>query len=202
MANSKNIIVGITGGIGSGKTTVSKFFIEAGMPVYYADKEAKALMNCSKTIRRKLIEIFGNDAYINDKINRSFLRQQIFENKTLLKKMNAIVHPKVASHFEKWVKKQDAPYILKEVAIIFENNLQHQYDYIITVIADKEQRIKRVMKRDNVSKSTVISIINNQLSDTEKVKKSNFVIINNDLDTAKQKVLEIHNKLLTIVKTP
>lgn len=200
MIKSNKIIVGITGGIGSGKTTVSKFFEEQGIPIYHADKEAKALMNRSKIIKRKLVALFGNNAYKNDKINRSFLRQKIFEDKLLLKQMNAIVHPKVNSHFKNWLKKQDAPYILKEVAIIFENNLQHQYDYIIAVVADKENRIKRVVKRDNVSRTSVISIMNNQLSDKEKIEKSDFVIINNNLEIAKIKVLEIHKKLIASCK--
>ena len=181
----KHIIVGITGGIGSGKTTISKYFEGFGIPVYHSDLEAKALMNRSKVIKRKLIALFGDDAYINNTLNRDYLRSQIFKEKKLLSKMNAIVHPKIGEHFMRWVKKQNAPYILKEVAIIFENNLQSQYDYIITVIADKEERVKRVMQRDNSSRDSVKAIIRNQLSDHEKIKKSDFVIENNDLEAAK-----------------
>ena len=105
----KHIIVGITGGIGSGKTTISKYFEGFGIPVYYADLEAKALMNRSKVIKRKLIALFGDDAYINNTLNRDYLRSQIFKEKKLLSKMNAIVHPKVGAHFKRWVKKQNAP---------------------------------------------------------------------------------------------
>ena len=193
----KHIIVGITGGIGSGKTTISKYFEGFGIPVYHADIEAKALMNRSKVIKRKLIALFGDDAYINNTLNRDYLRSQIFKEKKLLSKMNAIVHPKVGVHFKRWVKKQNAPYILKEVAIIFENNLQSQYDYIITVIADKEERVKRVMQRDNSSRDSVKAIIRNQFSDQEKIKKSDFVIENNDLEAAKLQAQIIHNNLIS-----
>ena len=193
----KHIIVGITGGIGSGKTTISKYFEGFGIPVYHSDLEAKALMNRSKVIKRKLIALFGDDAYINNTLNRDYLRSQIFKEKKLLSKMNAIVHPKVGAHFKRWVKKQNAPFILKEVAIIFENNLQNQYDYIITVIADKEERVKRVMQRDNSSKDSVKAIIRNQLSDQEKIKKSDFVIENNDSEAAKLQAQIIHNNLIS-----
>jgi len=193
----KHIIVGITGGIGSGKTTISKYFEGFSIPVYHADLEAKALMNRSKVIKRKLIALFGDDAYINNTLNRDYLRSQIFKEKKLLSKMNAIVHPKVGAHFKRWVKKQNAPYVLKEVAIIFENNLQNQYDYIITVIADKEERVKRVMQRDNSSRDSVKAIIRNQLSDQEKIKKSDFVIENNDSEAAKLQAQIIHNNLIS-----
>jgi dephospho-CoA kinase len=190
------IIVGLTGGIGSGKTTIAKWFESQNIPVYIADKEAKALMNRSKVIKRKLSSLFGDAAYKDGKLNREYLASKIFNDKTLLSKMNAIVHPKVASHFKRWLKKQDSPYIIKEAAIIFENNLEYQYDYIITVVADKDLRIERVMKRDGSTRQKVESIIGNQLSDEEKVKKSHFVIHNNDLEDAKKEVQLIHKELL------
>lgn len=190
------IIVGLTGGIGSGKTTISKCFETYGIPVYIADKEAKALMNRSKVIQRKLIALFGDDAYKDGRLNRAYLASKIFNDKTLLSKMNAIVHPKVASHFKRWLKKQDAPYIIKEAAIIFENNLEHQYNYIITVVAAEQLRIARVMKRDNATRKKVKTIISNQLSDEEKIKKSHFVIVNNHLEEATNKAYEIHNILI------
>ena len=189
-------IVGLTGGIGSGKTTLLKYFESLGVPVYIADKEAKALMNRSKVIKRKLINLFGTLAYKDGVLNKPYLASQIFNDKTLLKKMNAIVHPKVKAHFHRWLKKQNAPYILKEVAIIFENNLENQYDYIITVVADKDKRIQRVLKRDHTTKEKVNAIINNQTSDEEKMKKSTFTITNNQLDIARTEALAIHHKIL------
>lgn len=192
-------IVGITGGIGSGKTTIANYFKTFGIPVYVADTEAKALMHRSKIIRRKLIQLFGEDAYVNDQLNRPYLASKIFNDKSLLSKMNAIVHPKVGKHFQRWVQKQNAPYVLKEVAIIFENKLQTQYNYIITVVADKDERIKRVLQRENTSEEKIKAIINNQLPDDYKIKHSDFVITNNHIETAKQESEEIHHKILKLI---
>lgn len=194
------IVVGLTGGIGSGKTTIAKCFQSQGIPVYIADKEAKALMNRSKVIKRKLTALFGENAYKNGVLNREYLASKIFSDKTLLSQMNAIVHPKVASHFKRWLKKQDSPYIIKEAAIIFENNLEYQYDYIITVVADENLRIERVIQRDNASKEKVESIIRNQLSDEEKIKKSHFIIKNNNLEEAQKQAQDIHQTLLQKTK--
>lgn len=194
------IVVGLTGGIGSGKTTIGKEFQSFGIPVYIADEEAKALMNRSKVIKRKLIQLFGKSAYKDDILNRPYLASKIFNDKQLLVKMNAIVHPKVASHFKRWLKKQESPYVIKEAAIIFENNMENQYDYIITVVADEDLRIERVMHRDNVSKERIIAIIENQLTDDEKIEKSDFVIVNNDLNVAKQQAAEIHESILKKIK--
>jgi len=192
------IIVGITGGIGSGKTTIAKYLNALGVPLYMADDEAKALMNRSKVIRRKLTAIFGDNAYIDNKLNRTFLAEKIFEDKSLLAKMNAIVHPKVASHFKLWLKKQKAPYVLKEAAIIFENGLQDNYDYIITVVADKDLRIERLLKRDNSNKEKIVAIINNQWPDSKKVEQSDFVITNNNLNCALLEAEKIHQKILKL----
>ena len=189
-------LVGLTGGIGSGKTTIANFFKELGVPIYIADTEAKALMNRSKVIKRKLIALFGDNAYQNEKLNRDFLSKQIFNNKDLLQKMNAIVHPKVASHFKRWVKKQEAPYVISEAAILFENGSYKKYDYIITVTAPEEVRLKRVMSRDNSSKEKVKSVMNNQWKDEEKIKLSDYVIQNINLEEAKAQVLQIHENLL------
>lgn len=192
------IIVGITGGIGSGKTTIAKHLNALGVPLYVADDEAKALMNRSKVIRRKLTAIFGENAYKNNKLNRTFLAKKIFADKSLLAKMNAIVHPKVASHFKRWLKKQKAPYILKEAAIIFENGLQDNYDYIITVVADKDLRIERLLKRDNLNKEKILAIINNQWPDSKKMEQSDFVITNNNLNSALLDAEKIHQKILKL----
>ena len=192
-------LVGLTGGIGSGKTTVANFFKELGIPVYIADTEAKALMNRSIVIKRKLIALFGENAYQEGKLNREYLSQKIFNDKDLLQKMNAIVHPKVASHFKRWVKKQDAPYVISEAAILFENGSYKKYDYIITVTAPEHVRLKRVMSRDNSSEKKVKSVMDNQWKDAEKIKLSDFVIQNINLEEAKAQVQQIHKKLLQLV---
>lgn len=189
-------IVGLTGGIGSGKTTVSNMFKDLGVPIYIADLEAKKLMATSKVIKRKLIDLFGPKAYENNELNRAYIASKIFNDKVYLDKMNAIIHPKVATHFKQWLQKQTSKYVIKEAAIIFEHNMQSQYDYIITVIANEEERIKRILKRDNTSKEKIVSIIKNQISDQEKVKMSDFVIINDKLDHTKAQVLKIHNTIL------
>lgn len=194
------IVVGLTGGIGSGKTTVANFFKEYQIPIYIADEEAKRLMNKSKVIRRKLIALFGDNAYLDDQLNRPFIASKIFNDTVLLEQMNAIVHPKVASHFQRWLKKQDAPYVLKEAAIIFEHNNEDQYDMIITVTADVETRIQRVIARDNSNRSKIEAIIKNQLDDAQKIKKSHFVIVNDDLETTKKQVFTTHCKILKKIK--
>ena len=189
-------IVGLTGGIGSGKTTVANFFSQLGVPVYIADLEAKGLMKRSKVIKRKLLQLFGKDAYIGVDINKPYIASKIFNDVSLLEKMNNIVHPKVASHFKRWLKKQDAPYVIKDAAIIFENGSYQSLDFIITVIASENIRIKRVMARDQSTEKKVRDIIKNQWSDEDKVKLSNFVIKNNELVDTKNQVKKIHQKIL------
>ncbi|WP_303318989.1 dephospho-CoA kinase [Flavivirga abyssicola] len=190
------IIVGLTGGIGSGKTTVAQQFKKLGVPVYIADVEAKNLMHKSKIIKRKLIQLFGDKAYIDDELNKHFIANIIFNDKTYLQKMNAIVHPRVARHFEKWSLKQDAPYVIKEVAILFENGGHKACDYIITVTAPKELRIKRLLMRDNTTKDKIKSIMKNQWTDAEKIKYSQYVIDNVDLEMTKNQVVDIHEDIL------
>ena len=189
-------IVGLTGGIGSGKTTVAQMFNNLGIPVYIADVEAKKLMVSSKVIKRKLIVLFGEEAYKNNLLNRPFIAEAIFNNKNLLEKMNAIIHPKVASHFKRWIKKQNAPYVIKEAAILFENGSYKQCDLIITVTASKALKIDRLLKRDNTTMEKIEAIMKNQWSDEEKVKRSHFVIANADLDTTRQQVFEIHQQII------
>ena len=190
------IIVGLTGGIGSGKTTVAKQFSEIGIPVYIADEEAKGLMRRSKIIKRKLIKLFGDEAYVGNELNKPFLANIIFRDKAYLLKMNAIVHPKVARHFEKWVLKQHAPYVIKEVAILFESGGHKACDFVITVTAPIETRIKRLLKRDNTSEEKIEVIMKNQWTDEEKIKHSNFVIENIELENTKIQVIKIHKEIL------
>lgn len=194
------IVVGLTGGIGSGKTTVAKQFEFLGIPVYIADEEAKKLMNRSKIIKRKLIALFGNEAYINNQLNRPFIAGIIFKDKGALQKMNAIIHPRVAKHFTKWLLKQKAPYVIKEAAILFENGGYKFCDYIITVIAPKQLRLSRLLKRDNTTEDKIEAIIKNQWTDEQKVKLSQFVINNTELESTKEQVVKVHNQLLETLR--
>lgn len=190
------MIVGLTGGIGSGKTTVAKMFQEFNIPVYIADDEAKKLMVTSKFIKRKLIALFGDNVYVQGQLNKPLISQAIFNDKEKLKQMNAIVHPRVGQHFDRWVKKQNTPYVLKESAILFESGGADQCDLIVTVTAPKEIRIERVLERDDSSKEKVESIMANQLGEKEKIAKSNFVIHNLNLEETQKQVREIHLKIL------
>ncbi|WP_142786474.1 dephospho-CoA kinase [Changchengzhania lutea] len=195
-------IVGLTGGIGSGKTTVAKAFIALGVPVYIADEEAKKLMNRSKVIKRKLIELFGEYAYIDNQLNKSFIANFIFNDKTYLDKMNAIVHPKVASHFKKWVSKQSFPYVIKEVAILFENGGDQECDYVITVVAPLDLKMERLLKRDNTTEEKIEAIMRNQFSDEKKIKKSHFVIKNIYIEDTRNQVFKVHEQLLDNCRKP
>ena len=190
------IIVGLTGGIGSGKTTVANELNTLGIPVYIADDEAKRLMRKSKIIKRKLTQLFGAKAYIDDVLNKPFIADKIFNDATLLEKMNAIIHPKVAKHFNKWALKQTTPYIVKEVAILFENKGDQFCDYVITVTAPKGLRIKRLLNRDQTTKEKIDAIIKNQWSDEDKIKGSHYVINNVHIEDTKRQVLNIHKKIL------
>lgn len=190
------LVVGLTGGIGSGKTTVAQFFARLGIPVYLADNQAKALMTRSKIIKRKLIKLLGAQTYQNEELNKSYIADKIFNNAKLLETMNSIVHPKVAAHFKTWLKKQDSPYIIKEAALLFENGSYKNLDYIITVVAPQELKIQRVIKRDQSSDKHVKAIMEQQWNDDLKVKLSDFIINNIELSSIKQQVEEIHKEIL------
>ena len=190
------MIVGLTGGIGSGKTTIAKMFNKLGIPVYTADLEAKKLTNSSEKIKKELIELLGEDAYLNDKLNKKFVANLIFNNEDLLSKVNTIIHPRVAEHFEEWYKAQDAPYCIKEAAILFENGAYKKCDYTILITAPLEIRIDRVIKRDSSTIQEVKSRIKNQWDDAKKSLLADFIIENIDLETSQQKVNDIHLFLL------
>ena len=188
-------IIGLTGGIGSGKTTVATMFSELGVPVYIADIEAKKLSNRSKVIRRKLIELLGQEAYIDNRLNRTFVAEKIFNDEELLKAVNAIIHPKVASHFKRWLKKQQGPYVIKEAAILFENGGYKQCDKTILIVAPKAVRIERLLSRDQSSKAEIEARMSNQWSDSEKKKLADIIIENITLEATRKRVLEVHKNL-------
>lgn len=190
-------IVGLTGGIGSGKTTVAKMFEKLGVPVYYADKEAKRLMKESKSLKQGIIALLGEKAYRNDDINRSYIAQIVFQDKKQLKELNALVHPIVESDFIKWLGALDSSYVIQENALIFENDKRSKYDVVITVTAPLTLRLERVMKRDGVSEKQVFDRIENQLDDEIKTRYADFVVSNINLKKCKDQVQEIHKQLLS-----
>lgn len=194
------IVVGLTGGIGSGKTTIAKQFVSLGIPVYIADDEAKKLMHTSKAIKRKLIQLFGNNVYVDNQLNKPLIANVIFNDKSYLLKMNAIIHPKVATHFKNWTLKQNAIYVIKEVAILFENDGYKQCDFTITVTAPKALRIERLLKRDTTTIAKIEAIMKNQWTDEEKIKLSDYVINNVNLEDAKNEVIKIHKEILKSIE--
>jgi dephospho-CoA kinase len=189
--------VGITGGIGSGKTTVCKVFETLGIPIYYADDRAKFLMNTDEFLVTEITKLFGEQAYLSKgELNRPHLASIAFSNKKVLQKLNGLVHPVVHQDSEKWFSQQrNVPYVLKEAALHFETGGYKMLDKMITVFAPKEMRIERVMKRDNRTVEEVEARINNQMPDSEKVKLADFVIYNDGSQSLIQQVYRIHKVL-------
>ena len=190
------MIVGLTGGIGSGKTTVARFFEELDIPIYISDTEAKRLMNVSPEIRREIIELLGPDSYTPDGLNRKYIADKVFKNKQLLEKLNAIVHPRVATNFANWYKQQDSPYVIKEAAILFENGGYKQCDFMILVTAPIQDRIARIKKRDQSSEEEILNRMASQWDDARKTALSDITVENIILEETRRKVLRIHNHLL------
>lgn len=194
------MIVCLTGGIGSGKTTVANLFRKLGVPVYVSDTEARILMETSGQVKSEIIKEFGEKSYIKNIPDRKYLASVVFSNKEKLQKLNAIIHPRVAKHFNDWYKKQDAKYVIKESAILFENGIYGDCKKIILITAPKEERIKRVMNRDKVSRRDVLLRMKNQWTDKEKKKLSDFTIRNTSIDKTLIQVNKIHNLLLKTIK--
>lgn len=193
------IKVAITGGIGVGKTTVSNLFEKMGIPVFNSDVIAKEIMSSNHALKNQIIEVFGENAYENSKLNRSYLSDAIFNDKNLLEKMNSIVHPYVAEEFNLWLKNQKSKYILYESAIVFESNGENAFDKIICVLATKEEVINRIIDRNSFSRDKITSIMNNQLPDKIKAEKSDYIIENIDESMLSERVMEIHDDIINTV---
>ena len=188
-------IIGLTGGIGTGKTMVAEYFKSLGIPVYIADEEAKKLMT-SDNIINALCNEFGKDILENGIINREKLAQLVFNNPKKLQKLNSIVHPIVKIHFDNWVEKhKNYPFVVKEAAILFESGSYKYCDTIITVTSPLEIRLQRVMKRDKTDRESVLKRIENQWTDEQRITKSNYVIHNLSVESTKKQVDEILKKL-------
>jgi len=190
-------VVGLTGGIGSGKSTVSKMFLELGVPVYNSDERAKKLMNTSAEIKNQIIAFLGKESYHEEKLNRAYIAKKVFNDTTLLAQLNAIVHPVVREDFLKWTGEQEYCYVIQETALLFENNARHLYDSIILVTAPKVERISRVVSRDKGTREQVIARMNNQMDDEEKLNVSDFVIENIDIERTRSIVLQVHAAIIT-----
>ena len=187
--------VGLTGGIGAGKSTILLIFKSLGIPVYEADDRAKWLINHHPELIQLLSSEFGNDIYNNGLINTSYLSNIVFKDPEKLQLLNDIVHPKVAEDFTIWCSSQKAKYIVKEAAILIESKAYQQLDKIILVTADKEERVKRIMDRDGVSEHEVLQRMRNQMTDEQKIPYADYIIENNSQESLIEKAQLIHNKL-------
>ena len=194
------IKVGITGGIGSGKTTVAKIFEVLGIPVYYADDAAKRLMIEDIVLKEKIEQAFGKDTYDNGILNRAKLSSLVFNNPEKLALLNSIVHPATIADADKWMQQQTTPYVLKEAALIFESGSNKMLDKVIGVFTSAEQRIQRVMQRDNISEEAVKTRMNKQMNENEKMRLCDYVINNDENELVIPQVLKIHELLLEVIK--
>jgi dephospho-CoA kinase len=190
-----SIIIGLTGGIGSGKSTVAKIFAQLGIPVLDADATAKAIMNEDHSVKTKLIELFGEDAYKDNQLNRPYIAQLVFEDAFKLQQLNAIIHPITIQYAKDWASKQSAPYVIKEAALFFESGSSEGVEKIIGVTAPKHIRIQRVMQRDQITREDVIKRMEHQLEDSLKMKLCDWVIQNDDMHLLIPQILAIHQSL-------
>lgn len=188
--------VGLTGGIGSGKTTVAKIFETLGIPVYDADIEAKRLMNSDPQIREGIIDAFGKESYEGTVPNRSFLIAHVLSDEKKLTRLNAIVHPVTIADAERWMKEQTTPYALKEAAIIFETGSEKYLDFVIGVTAPQELRVERIMQRDGRSEGEIKQLMSRQMDEQEKMKRCDFVIYNDGEKMLIPQVIAVHQQLL------
>lgn len=193
--------IGLTGGIGSGKSTVAGIFEVLGIPVSYADQEARRVMNEDPGLKEQIILHFGPDAYLNGQLNRPWLAAQVFSQKDKLELLNSLVHPATIRAGAKWMAEQEAlsvPYALREAALIFESNGGKGLDYVIGVYAPAALRINRTMQRDKVSREQVLQRMNNQINEEIKMRLCDFVIVNDDQRAVLPQVLELHSRLLSL----
>jgi len=191
--------IGITGGIGSGKTTVCKVFKTLGVPIYDADTQAKLLMNADTELKAALEGYFGSEIYHEGMLDRRKLAEIIFNDRSALEKVNSCVHPAVARDFEHWRMRQTAPYALEEAAIIFERDIAHRFQKVILVTAPDDLRIERVCARDGVSAETVRKRMANQWPEEKKIALADYIIYNDNQRLIIPQVLEIHRILIATI---
>lgn len=192
--------VGLTGGIGAGKSVVAKIFEILEVPIYQADEAAKRLMETNSLLSKKIKDNFSDQSYLGGKLNRKFLADIVFNNKEKLELLNSIVHPFTILDGMEWMQKQKSPYAIKEAALIFESGSQGSFDIIIGVFAPQQIRLNRTLIRDQTTKEKVLGRMENQIADSEKMKLCDEIIINDDQQLIIPQVLSIHEKLILLSK--
>ena len=187
--------VGITGGIGSGKSVVTTMLQQRGVAVYFSDTRAKEIMSSDEGVRLSLVERFGEQTFVDGVLNRAYLAERVFASKEELKALNAIVHPAVMADFERWAEAQSGDYVVLESAILFESGFDAVVDVAVAVMAPEKLRIERVTKRDGVTREQVEERMHNQLSDEERCSRSKYAIVNIELDELEESVEQLHRRL-------
>ena len=190
--------VGLTGGIGSGKTTVARIFELLGIPVYYADAAAKAIMNEDESLKALIKEHFGEAAYTNGVLNRTYISSIVFQNKEKLALLNSFVHPATIRAAEKWMQRQQAAYVIKEAALIFESGSQEGLDLVTGVYAPRQLRMLRTIRRDNINRDEVLKRMNSQINEELKMKLCDFVLYNDEQKLLIPQVIALHERLLVL----
>lgn len=188
--------IGVTGGIGSGKSTVAKIFETLGIPVYYADDASKRLMNEDVELKENIQKHFGKETYTDGKLNRNVLSSLVFNNVEKLELLNSIVHPATIKDADNWMKKQKAPYAIKEAALIFESGSQQYLDKVIGVSAPVAVRINRVMQRDTITRDEVINRMNKQIKEVIKMRLCDYVIVNDEQELLIPQVMKLHEIII------
>ena len=192
------IKIGITGGIGSGKTLISSVIEHIGYPVFYSDIESKIILEKDQKVKSDMVYLFGEDIYILNKLNRQLLSNLLFSNKSLIKKVNSIVHPQVRLKFDQWSKSKTTTIVFNEAAILFETGAYKNFDASILVVAPQEVRLGRVMLRDGLSEEQIISRINNQWLDEDKINLASYVISNDGSEPILYQVENVIDNLLIL----
>jgi dephospho-CoA kinase len=190
--------IGITGGIGSGKTVVAKVFETLGIPVYYSDDAAKRLMNEDETLKEEIRSQFGEESYIDGKLNRAFIASVVFSNPDKLALLNSIVHPVTIADAHQWMLQQTTPYAIKEAALIFESGSNKELDKVIGVYAPAPLRILRAMQRDHSDREEVLARMKRQMNEEEKMRLCDYVITNDEQTMILPQILELHQKFLKL----
>lgn len=197
----KSLKLGVTGGIGSGKTTVCRIFSVLGAPVFSADTEAGSIMDSDPELREKLNRLAGKNLYSGGYLDKPELAKLIFNNKKLLEQVNSIVHPVVFQYYLKWADSQTTPYTVMEAAILFESGASELVDMILTVVTPVDERVERLVRGKKLTADQVMERIKNQIDDESRIKRSDFVVYNSENDMILPVILEIHEKLLKLYKS-